>query len=207
MDALLQALPVGNVMNSMTASLYNLPLYQLLASLPADLTVGNMIGSLHIGALTDLPVANYLTLSTGPLLRDVPLRDLLSALPALLTMAPIEGMLTPPLCPKESLGEIYFKGKMGMGGCAARMGIEALYIKPSLSEAHPGHGKYPYLLRGLAIQRAKPRLGPPTSPTSPWQGGFYLVAIMDWASRTMLSWRLSNTLDGALCVDALEEAG
>ena len=87
-----------------------------------------------------------------------------------------------------------------------RMGVEALYVKPKLSQAHPDHVKYPYLLRGLEI----------TQPNHVWcsdltyipmaKGFCYLVAIMDWASRMVLSWRLSNTLDSSFCVDALEEA-
>jgi putative transposase len=87
-----------------------------------------------------------------------------------------------------------------------RMGIEALYIKPRLSASHPGHRKYPYLLRGLAITQAN-QVWTADITYIPMARGFcYLVAIMDWASRMVLSWRLSNTLDSAFCVDALEEA-
>jgi putative transposase len=87
-----------------------------------------------------------------------------------------------------------------------RMGIEALYTKPRLSAAHPGHGKYPYLLRSLAITRANQAWAADITYIPMARGFCYLVAIMDWASRMVLSWRLSNTLDGAFCVDALEEA-
>lgn len=86
------------------------------------------------------------------------------------------------------------------------MGIEALYVKPRLSILHPEHKKYPYLLRGLAI----------TSPNHVWsadityipmvKGFCYLIAVMDWASRMVLAWRLSNTLDSSFCIDALQEA-
>jgi putative transposase len=87
-----------------------------------------------------------------------------------------------------------------------RMGIEALYIKPRLSASHPGHRKYPYLLRGLAITQAN-QVWTADITYIPMARGFcYLVAIMDWASRMVLSWRLSNTLDSTFCVDALEEA-
>jgi putative transposase len=87
-----------------------------------------------------------------------------------------------------------------------RMGIEALYVKPRLSASHPGHGKYPYLLRGLAITQAN-RVWSTDITYIPMARGFcYLVAILDWASRMVLSWRLSNTLDSTFCVDALEEA-
>ena len=86
------------------------------------------------------------------------------------------------------------------------MGIEALYVKPRLSLPHPEHMKYPYLLRGLEINRAN-QVWVTDITYIPMSKGFcYLVAIMDWASRLVLSWRLSNTLDSAFCVDALEEA-
>ena len=86
------------------------------------------------------------------------------------------------------------------------MGIEALYPKPKLSKAHPEHKVYPYLLRDLEI----------TAPNQVWStdityvpmpdGFMYLVAVIDWYSRYVLSWQLSNTLDGYFCVAALEEA-
>ena len=87
-----------------------------------------------------------------------------------------------------------------------RMGIEALYVKPRLSLSHPEHIKYPYLLRGLEITRAN-HVWATDITYLPMDRGFcYLVAIMDWASRKVLAWRLSNTLDSTFCVDALEEA-
>ncbi len=86
------------------------------------------------------------------------------------------------------------------------MGIEALYVKPRLSSAHPGHKKYPYLLRGLEITGANHVWATDITYIPMARGFCYLVAIMDWASRMVLSWRLSNTLDSAFCVDALEEA-
>jgi putative transposase len=87
-----------------------------------------------------------------------------------------------------------------------RMGVEALYIKPRLSVAHPEHVKYPYLLRGLEITRANHVWATDITYIPMAKGHCYLVAVMDWASRMVLSWRLSNTLDGSFCVDALEEA-
>jgi len=86
------------------------------------------------------------------------------------------------------------------------MGIEALYVKPRLSLAHPDHVKYPYLLRGLEITRANHVWATDICYIPMAKGFCYLVAIMDWASRMVLSWRLSNTLDSSFCVDALEEA-
>ena len=86
------------------------------------------------------------------------------------------------------------------------MGIEALYVKPRLSVVHPAHVKYPYLLRGLEISRANHVWATDICYIPMAKGFCYLVAIMDWASRMVLSWRLSNTLDSSFCVDALEEA-
>ena len=87
-----------------------------------------------------------------------------------------------------------------------KMGLMAIYQKPRTSEPHPEHKIYPYLLRDLAI----------TAPNQVWcadvtyipmrRGFLYLVAVMDWYSRKVLSWRLSNTLDADFCVAALEEA-
>ena len=87
-----------------------------------------------------------------------------------------------------------------------RMGIEALYVKPRLSLAHPAHVKYPYLLRGLEITRANQVWSADICYIPMAKGFCYLMAIMDWASRMVLAWRLSNTLDSSFCVDALEEA-
>ena len=86
------------------------------------------------------------------------------------------------------------------------LGVTALYQAPRTSAPHPEHRIYPYLLRDRAI----------TEPNQVWcaditylplrRGFLYLVAIMDWASRKVLAWRLSNSLDAAFCVDALQEA-
>jgi putative transposase len=86
------------------------------------------------------------------------------------------------------------------------MGLEVIYPKPKTSKPHPGHRIYPYLLKGLDINR--PDMVWATDITYiPIRRGFmYLVAIMDWHSRKVLSWRVSNTLDSDFCVAALEEA-
>ena len=87
-----------------------------------------------------------------------------------------------------------------------RMGLEAIYRKPRCSEPHPGHRIYPYLLRDLAIERAH-QVWCADITSIPLQRGFlYLVAVMDWASRCVLAWELSNTLDSEFCVDAVEAA-
>ncbi|MDD2316420.1 MAG: IS3 family transposase [Desulfobacterales bacterium] len=86
------------------------------------------------------------------------------------------------------------------------MGVEALYIKPKLSLGHPGHVKYPYRLRNVEIDRANQVWAADITYIPMAKGHCYLVAVMDWTSRMVLSWRLSNTLDSSFCVDALEEA-
>jgi putative transposase len=86
------------------------------------------------------------------------------------------------------------------------MGIESMAPKPKTSEPHPEHVRYPYLLRGLAISRVN-QVWATDITYIPMKAGFvYLVAIIDWYSRRVLSWRLSNTLDSRFCVEALEDA-
>jgi len=87
-----------------------------------------------------------------------------------------------------------------------KMGIEALYQKPRLSEPHPGHKIYPYLLRNMEITQANEVWVADICYLPMAKGFCYLVAVMDWASRKVLSWRLSNTLDPSFCTEALEEA-
>lgn len=87
-----------------------------------------------------------------------------------------------------------------------RMGIEALYVKPKLSWPNPKHAKYPYLLRDIEINRANQVWCADITYIPMARGFCYLVAVMDWSSRMVLAWRLSNTLDSSFCVEALEEA-
>lgn len=87
-----------------------------------------------------------------------------------------------------------------------KMAIEALYRKPRLSIPFAGHKIFPYLLRGLKIDRANQVWAADITYIPMAKGFVYLVAILDWASRKVLSWRISNTLDTSFCVAALEEA-
>ena len=87
-----------------------------------------------------------------------------------------------------------------------RMGIVALGPKPRTTKPAPGHKIFPYLLRGLAIERSNQAWAADITYVPIGRGFLYLVAIMDWASRAVLSWRLSNTMDVSFCVAALEEA-
>lgn len=86
------------------------------------------------------------------------------------------------------------------------MGIAALGPKPRTSKPTLGHKVYPYLLRGLAIGRPNQVWCADITYIPIGRGFLYLVAIMDWASRAVLAWRLSNTMDASFCVEALQEA-
>lgn len=86
------------------------------------------------------------------------------------------------------------------------MGIESLAPKPGTSKRQPRHPVYPYLLRGVTIDRPNQVWATDITYIPMERGFMYLVAIMDWATRKVLSWRLSNTLDTYFCVEALKEA-
>lgn len=86
------------------------------------------------------------------------------------------------------------------------MGLETLYTKPRTSQPQPGHRVYPYLLRGVPITRVN-QVWSTDITYIRLQGGFvYVVAILDWFSRYVLSWVVSITMDGRFCLDALEQA-
>lgn len=86
------------------------------------------------------------------------------------------------------------------------MGIEAIYPKPRLSRRNEDHRIYPYLLRNMTVSRPDQVWASDVTYVPMPRGWMYLVAVMDWHSRYVLSWRLSDSLDGAFCVEALEEA-
>jgi putative transposase len=86
------------------------------------------------------------------------------------------------------------------------MGLQSTAPKPNTSKAAPEHRKYPYLLRNLRVERANHVWASDITYIPMARGFAYLVAIIDWYSRRVLSWRLSNTLDARFCVEALEEA-
>src|SRR5690348_2476132 len=88
----------------------------------------------------------------------------------------------------------------------ARMGLEPIYQRPRTTVPHPGHRTYPYLLRDMLIDRPN-QVWCADITYIPMRRGFhYLIAIMDWSTRKVLSWRLSNTMDSEFCIEALEEA-
>ena len=86
------------------------------------------------------------------------------------------------------------------------MGLESVAPKPNTSKPAPEHPVYPYLLRNLAISRANQVWAADITYIPMARGFAYLVAIIDWYSRRVLAWRLSNTLDSSFCVEALQEA-
>ena len=86
------------------------------------------------------------------------------------------------------------------------MGIEAIYRKPNLSRRHPAHKIHPYLLRNVAITRVHQVWSCDITYIPMKKGFLYLVAVIDWHSRLVLSWRLSNTMDKSFCVEAVQEA-
>ena len=86
------------------------------------------------------------------------------------------------------------------------MGLQAVYQVPRTSVAHPAHEKYPYLLRNVEITRPNQVWCADITYLPMRRGFLYLVAVMDWYSRMVLSWRVSNTMDTSFCVEALQEA-
>ncbi|HET19119.1 MAG TPA: hypothetical protein ENO16_00730 [Chromatiales bacterium] len=85
-----------------------------------------------------------------------------------------------------------------------RMGIAAVYQLPRTPQPHPGHRIYPYQLCGMTIDRPDQAWCADVTYIPMQRGFLYLVAIMDWVSRKVLSWRLSNSMEASFCVEALE---
>jgi putative transposase len=86
------------------------------------------------------------------------------------------------------------------------MGLEAIYPKPRLSTAGKGHRIYPYLLRGVKVERVDQVWSTDITYVPMPSGFMYLAAVIDWCSRYVIAWRLSNTLDGSFCLEMLEDA-
>jgi len=87
-----------------------------------------------------------------------------------------------------------------------RMGIEAIYRRPRTTKPEPGHKVYPYLLRGLAITRPNQVWAMDITYIPMAKGFVYLAVVLDWATRRVLSWRLSITMEASFCVETLEDA-
>ena len=97
-------------------------------------------------------------------------------------------------------------GRCHVATLMKRMGVEALYRKPNTSKPAPGHQIYPYLLRGMTIDRPNQVWAMDITYIPMARGFVYLAAVVDWFSRRVLAWRLSITMEAAFCVEALEEA-
>jgi putative transposase len=104
----------------------------------------------------------------------------------------------------RSLG--YLINKKRVQRLMRTMGLAAIVPKPNLSEPHPTHPIYPYLLRGVAIKHVNQVWSADITYIPLHQGWMYLVAVIDWFSRYVLSWEVSNTLDTEFCLTALERA-
>ena len=87
-----------------------------------------------------------------------------------------------------------------------KMGLKTIYNKPNLSKSNKSHKKYPYLLKGLKINKINQVWSTDITYIPMKKGFMYLTAVIDWYSRHVLSWRLSNSLEGSFCMEALEEA-
>lgn len=108
---------------------------------------------------------------------------------------------------RDLLGqEGFIVGRRHVGTLMQKMGIEALYRRPNTSRKHPQQPVFPYLLRGLEITRANHVWAMDITYIPMRKGFVYLAAVLDWATRRVLSWRLSNTLTNDFCLEAVEES-
>jgi putative transposase len=103
-------------------------------------------------------------------------------------------------------GEGVMIGREMVAAMMRRMGIEALYRRPNTSKPAPGHKIYPYLLRGLAVERPNQVWAMDITYIPMARGFVYLAAVVDWFTRRVLSWRLSITMEVEFCLEAVEEA-
>ena len=116
-----------------------------------------------------------------------------------------------PFAGSRTLRDLLNKEGVEIGRCRVatpmkRMGIEALHRKPNTSKPAPGHKIYPYLLRGMTIDRPNQVWAMDLTYVPMARGFVYLAVVIDWFSRRVLAWRLSITMEAAFCVEALEEA-
>jgi putative transposase len=154
----------------------------------------------HQARLLDLSRSSVYHEPKGPSERDL---ALMAAMDEIHTKLPFYGI-------RRIRGELakrgFDVGRQHVAALMRTMGIAAIAPKRKTSVPHPGHKVYPYLLRGLEITQAGHVYCADITYLPMARGFCYLVAIMDWASRRVLSWRVSNTLDAGFCTEALEEA-
>jgi len=116
-----------------------------------------------------------------------------------------------PFCGSRMLRDLLVKegfvvGRKHVATLMRRMGIEALYQRKNTSRRHPAHPVFPYLLRGLQIDRSNQVWAADITYIPMARGFVYLIAVIDWFSRKILAWRISNSLSADFCVEAVEEA-
>ena len=97
-------------------------------------------------------------------------------------------------------------GRKHVSTLMKRMGVEALYRKPKTTKRNPEHKVYPYLLRNLSVTRANQVWAMDITYIPMARGFVYLAAVLDWHSRRVLAWKVSNTMDVHFCLEAVEEA-
>jgi putative transposase len=102
--------------------------------------------------------------------------------------------------------EGYGVGRKRVRRLMAKMGLVPIYQRPRTTVPHPDHQVYPYLLREMVIDRPNQVWCADITYIAMRRGFLYLVAVMDWSTRKVLSWRVSNTMDADFCIEALEEA-
>ena len=129
--------------------------------------------------------------------------EIMNAIDALYTETPYFGSRRMTVC-LRNMG--FLVNRKRVQRLMRQMGLAGMAPGPHTSEPHPEHKVYPYLLRGLVIERPRQVWSTDITYIRLKQGFVYLVAIMDWYSRKVLSWRISNTMDTAFCIDCLEEA-
>jgi putative transposase len=117
-----------------------------------------------------------------------------------------EQYLRTPFYGSRKLAEVLGFNRKRLQRLMRVMGIAAIYPKRRTTWPAVGHKIYPYLLRGVAVTRPDQVWSSDITYVPLRHGFMYLVAVLDWYSRYVLSWRLSNTLTGSFCVEALEEA-
>src|SRR5271167_185281 len=103
-------------------------------------------------------------------------------------------------------GEGIAIGRQHVATLMKRMGIQAIYRRPNTSKPAPGHKIYPYLLRGLAVERPNQVWAMDITYIPMARGFVYLAAVVDWFSRRVLAWRVSITMEVEFCLEAVEEA-
>ena len=117
-----------------------------------------------------------------------------------------EQYLKTPFYGSRKMAEVFGIDRKRARRLMRLMGLEAIYPKPRLSQRDGDQRIYPYLLRGLRVERPNQVWAADITYIPMSQGFMYLVAIIDWYSRCVLSWRLSNSLESTFCVEALEDA-